>query len=130
MGTNEGAVLSLGSAGGSNWSILRQTDLKGTPYLVTSSPVTGRVVITTATVSTVSDAGDVDVLSSVDYAGLSPGSVVVSTAGDVAVGLRFFVNVLRRDSTGYKQEWYVPSKCAKFRELRTGCECVGSTAGA
>jgi hypothetical protein len=124
MGVVEGSVL-LVTHGDGNWRIQNRSDLPGAPELVMSSGTGGAVVITTGSIDRVSEAGEVEHLARPNYLGLYPRSAVLAPNGEIVIGMRFFVGVLRPTPEGYRHDWYVPFACARFRTRGYLCECVG-----
>lgn len=55
-----------------------------------------------------------------------PGSIAITSAGDVAVGMRLFVLRLLRSTNGPRAQWLLPADCRRFTPTTTSCGCSGN----
>jgi hypothetical protein len=125
-GMSAGAVLTAGQDVNGGWKILKQVNLRGAPHVYTRSAA-GLVIVTDASVERLTPSGQLEVLSDVKYESMSPHSVALGPNGEIAVGLRFFVDLLTPGQPRYRHQWSVPTKCMRFeeRERPFGCFCTG-----
>ena len=125
LGSAEGAVLVLGREADA-WHVRSHSTLRGAPEVALPES-SGALVVTTRSVNRVSFSGRIETIATANYAGLYPSSLAVSSGGEVAVGMRLFVALLRSTTTGYVQDWYIPGECATFRRTEQWmCECTGT----
>jgi hypothetical protein len=124
LGSSDGTVLWLGQESDGTWRVQGQRPLLGAPYAYGSHP-SGLVVATDRSVELVLDSKTIQVLADTKGVDVHPRSITIAPDGDIAVGLRFFVSLLRKDSNAYRQEWYIPTGCVQFVEEEFGCRCKG-----
>lgn len=55
---------------------------------------------------------------------LYPNSVVADAAGNLFVGMRFYILRLKHDSDQYHAQWYVPDRCARSEIRDSRCACT------
>lgn len=121
-GLNMGGVSWVNNNGG-GWGIRARSDIGGRVWAHAPHP-DGLVIATRARVSVVSaDQRLRHLVSSVRLA--TPRSLSVSPSGDVAVGRRFFVSLLRLRSNAYEEEWLIPRACRRFTLGDFECQCRG-----
>jgi hypothetical protein len=126
MGLSDGAALTVGEVAGDTWKTLQQFTLRGAPFVYAQDSA-GLVIVTDASVERLKTSGELDVLSDVKYESMSPHSVALGPNGEIAVGLRFFVDLLTPGQPRYRHQWSVPTKCTRFKERDRpfGCFCTG-----
>jgi hypothetical protein len=55
---------------------------------------------------------------------LYPNSVVADSAGNLFVGMRFYILRLKHDGDQYQAQWYVPDRCARTEIRDSRCVCT------
>jgi hypothetical protein len=124
-GMGEGAALTVESDASAVWHVSRQVDLRGAPYAYVRDAA-DLLVATQASVERLSQSGESRVLSDATYGSMTPSSIAVGPNGEIAVGLRFFVDVLVPGESQYGHQWFVPTKCTRFNDRGLfGCVCTG-----
>lgn len=53
-----------------------------------------------------------------------PNSIVARSEGTIFIGMRLFVLRLTPNSTGYNEDWLLPSSCRKFEMRQLDCVCL------
>jgi hypothetical protein len=124
LAISSGAVLTVGKDANGSWKILKQAKLRGAPYVYARN-ATGLVIVTDASVERLTTSGELEVLSDVKYGPMTPHSVAVGPNGEIAVGLRFFVDLLAPGQPQYRHQWSVPTKCMRFEDRPFECVCTG-----
>jgi hypothetical protein len=124
LDSSDGTVLWLGQESDGTWRVEDQRALLGAPYAYGSHP-SGLVIATDTSVELVLGSKAIQVLAETKGVDVHPLSIAVAPDGDIAVGLRFFVSLLRKDASVYRQEWFIPTGCVQFVEEDFGCRCKG-----
>ena len=86
-----------------------QTDLPGAPDAVLALPDGAIFVVTTEHLVRIDAGAHVTVLHHGRWGGSYANSLVQDRDGSFYVGIRYFVVRLRPDTTGFREEWLVPS---------------------
>lgn len=111
------------------WRITRRVDLQGgvEAYLRDGE----RVLMATArSLESLSSTGEVTVVANLssDDSRWSPrpASIALGPAGEIALGMAFFVQRLVPEQAGrYQVEWLVPPRCMQFDTQQVPCACTG-----
>lgn len=122
VGFRTGAVLTISRTGGI-WGVRRHTALSG-GIRVHTSHAGGWLAATTTELLLISRQGEVTTLAQLPLNSATPISIVVGPGGDIVIGRRFFVSVLRRVGPTYEEDWYVPPACQRFKD-GVPCLCIG-----
>jgi hypothetical protein len=100
-------------------------DLGGSPEASTVDPDGQFIIATPRGVLAVDYMGSIRDLYKSDEGLTYPTSVVVDAAGDIFVGMRFFVLRLIRIKDGaYKPQWLMSKKCQSFKIVKGICTCA------
>jgi hypothetical protein len=124
LGDSDGTVLWLGQESSGTWLVQDHRPLQGAPYASGSHP-SGLLGATNKSLELILDSKAIQVLADTKDINVYPRSIAVAPNGDIAVGLRFFVTLLRKDSNVYRQEWFIPTGCVQFVDDDFGCTCKG-----
>lgn len=125
MGIDRGGVLLVREGRGGDRKVEALADLGSAPTAFAPESPDSLVVATYTRVVRVRASGGVEQL----YATAQgehlpyPNSLTLSKAGVVHVGMRHFVLRLSPSASGYREEWFVPADCGKFRP--GGPSCAG-----
>jgi hypothetical protein len=117
MGTDHGQVRRVGRRDSDRrWSVEDRHALRGAPGPILELPE-GILVATTMSVELVSLQGVPTLLNDVSpLRFMSPVSLAVGPAGEIAVGMQHLLVVFRPNASGYAPRWYAPVPCAVFVE--------------
>jgi hypothetical protein len=124
MGLDYGKVLSITDGAGEGRKVEPFADLGAAPQTFVEESPDSLLILTTRALLRVSASGEVEQLLPTTYSSLYPNSMTLSPSGVVHVGMRHFVTRLTPAAGGYKEEWFVPAGCAKFRLRGFDCVCA------
>jgi|RhiMethySRZTD1v2_1073278.scaffolds.fasta_scaffold21150_3 hypothetical protein len=124
MGSDRGRVLQVkeGDEGQRQVSVL--ADLKGAPRAFAKEASNSMLVLTTNRFVRVLTTGKVEELLSTNYGSLYPNSMTLSKTGMIHIGMRHFITRLTPINGSYKEEWFVPVDCQRFRMREYDCLCL------
>lgn len=125
MGMEYGKVLLVGEGQGGDRRVEVVADLGGAPTAFAPESADSLIVSTYERVVRVRTSGEVEQLYAVggDDRLPYPNSLTLSKAGVIHVGMRHFVLRLSPSEAGYREEWFVPADCNRFRPA--GPPCAG-----
>ncbi|MGH9943539.1 MAG: hypothetical protein ACRD9R_14435, partial [Pyrinomonadaceae bacterium] len=121
---DNGKILRLtgGKAGDRKVEVL--ADVGAAPRAFAVESPDSLLVITTRRFIRVRTSGIVEQLLHTNYELLYPNSMTLSATGVVHVGMRHFVTRLTPTVNSYREQWYVPVGCSKFRIRDYDCACI------
>jgi len=105
------------------WGVRRRVELDGRVWAYAPHPE-GLMIATRTRVSIVVAGGSVKHLVQTPVSA-TPTSLAVSPSGEVAVGRRFFVSLLRPRAESYDEELFIPPACKRFKAGDFECKCQG-----
>ena len=89
------------------WRINRRTQLEARVHAYVAQP-SGFVIATRTRVSLAATDGTIRPLAAQPHGWATPSSLAVSPSGEIAIGRRFFVSLLRPRGNTYNEEWFIP----------------------
>ena len=124
LGIDTGKILRITNGAAGNRKIEMLVDLGAAPRIFVVESPDSLLIMTTRGLVRVKSSGVVEQLLSTNYALLYPNSMTLSTSGVVHVGMRHFITRLTPTGNSYREEWFVPIGCLKFRIRDYDCVCV------
>lgn len=124
MGIDRGKVLRVGEGNEGERQVNVLADLKEAPCAFAIESPNSILVLTTNKLVRVSTTGKIEGLLSTKYGSLYPNSIALSRTGTIHVGMRHFVTRLTPMNGSYKEEWFVPVDCQRFRVREYDCLCL------
>ena len=124
MGIDEGKVLRVGEGNEGERQVDVLADLKEAPRTFAIESPNSILVLTTNRLVRVLTTGKMEELLSTKYGLLYPNSMTLSKTGAIHVGMRHFVTRLTPMNGSYKEEWFVPVDCQRFRLREYDCLCL------
>lgn len=125
VGPELGTVLWLNTDGG-QWAIRERAKLDGQAFAHAVHP-DGLVVATRAHVSVIGADRSVRQLIPKTLTTAYPMSAAVAPSGEIAIGRRFFVSLLRPRGNAYIEELFIPSACRRVVVTDFECNCIGTS---
>ena len=122
--SDSGRVLRISDGKDGNRTIEMAADLGSAPRTFVVESPESILVITTHGLARVQTSGKVERLFTARYGLLYPNSMALSASGVIYVGMRHFVTRLTPTGNGYKEEWFVPTDCSRFRIRTSNLSCV------
>jgi hypothetical protein len=123
MGIDYGKVLLVREGQEGDRPVEAVADLGSEPTAFATESADALIVATYDRVIRVLTSGEVERLLAPEGSLPYPNSLTLSKAGVIHVGMRHFVLRLSPAGEGYKEEWFVPSDCNKFKS--GGFPCGG-----
>lgn len=123
LGINDGKILKI-VGGGINRKVEKLLDLGATPRAFVMESADTLLILTTDSLVRVKTSGTIEKLFSTRYWQLYPTSMIVSPSGIVHIGMNHFVVRLTPTGKEYKEEWFVPRDCTKFKIRDGDCVCT------
>ena len=105
------------------WKIEPMVDLGAAPRTFVKESSESLLIITTKNLTRVRITGTIEKLLQTKYQFLYPNSMTLSRDGIIYVGMRHFITRLTPIKNGYKEEWFVPTNCQKFKIQEYDCVC-------
>jgi hypothetical protein len=122
-GFDHGRVLRVEGGAGAGRRVEPLADLGAAPRSFVAEKKDSLLVLTTRGLVRVKASGAVEQLIDTNYGLLYPNSMTLSPSGVIHVGMRHFVTRMTPSGGGYKEEWFVPSDCTRFRIRGYDCAC-------
>ena len=124
LGLDYGSVLLVTGEGGER-KAERLADLGSAPRTFVAESPDSLLVVTTRGLARVTTGGVARQLLPTNYGLLYPNSMTLSPSGVIHVGMRHFVTRLTPNAGSYREEWFVPADCTRFRVSGVECLCSG-----
>lgn len=124
MGFESGKVLQIGAGAAGNRQIKTLVDLGFAPQTFAVESDDSLLILTTRALIRVKTAGATERLLTVNFGRLYPNSMVILPSNVIYAGMRHFVVRLTPIENGYKEEWFVPNDCTRFKEQNYDCVCL------
>ena len=121
MGTDYGKVLLIREGQEGNRPVEAIADLGSAPTAFAMESAESLIVATYDKIVRVQISGEVEQLLAPKDGFPYPNSLTLSKTGVIHVGMRHFILRLSPASEGYKEEWFVPSDCNKFKVVGFPC---------
>ena len=122
MGREAGKVILITGMGRSQ-KVSLLADLHIMPRAFTVESPDSWLIITSSKLLRLKTTGEVKALFTTDYRLLYPNSMALLSSGVLYVGMRHFITSLTPSETGYREDWFVPKDCTKFKLQNTSCIC-------
>lgn len=125
MGFDYGNAYFFSPPAGMTLPLEHEVRLPGEPRAYVKETDTSVLVVTTRTLSRISDSGEQAALRwfppwvAQQYAN----SIVVDADGSIVIGMRMFVLRLTEHSGSYEEEWMLPKECRNFTVQKFDCKC-------
>jgi hypothetical protein len=121
MGTDYGKVLLVREGQEGDRPVEAIADLGSAPTAFAMESADSLIVATYDKIVKVMISGEVEQLLAPKEGFPYPNSLTLSKAGVIHVGMRHFILRLSPAGEGYKEEWFVPSDCNKFKVVGFPC---------
>ncbi len=122
MSLDSGKVLLIRDGEVGNRKVETLADLGAAPRTFAVESLDSLLIVKTRGLVRVRTSGAVEQLLPTNYALLYPNSMTLFPSGVIHVGMRHFITRLTPVGNSYKEEWFVPAGCSRFRI--SGYECV------
>jgi len=126
LGFDSGKVLRIAEGEAGNRRVEVLTDLGAAPRAFAAESSDSLLVLTTRGLVRVGTSGTLAQLLPTNYGLLYPNSMTRSPSGVIHVGMRHFLTRLTPTGNSYREEWFVPLDCSKFRVRDYDCVCISS----